>query len=249
MRLAGKVAIISGGARGMGAVEARLFARHGAKVAVGDVREEAGRELVAEIVADGGDAMFAALDVTSAEQWAGAVDAVVGAYGRLDALVNNAGIYHRANVEETSGGDWDRMLGINGKGVFLGTRAAVPAMRASGGGSVVNISSVAGIIGSATSTAYNASKGAVRLLTKSSAVQHAADGIRVNSVHPGPIETDMLDLVFPEDGMRELRAANIPMGRMGTPEDVAMGVLFLASDESSYMTGSELVIDGGFTAT
>ena len=249
MRLAGKVAIISGGARGMGAVEARLFARHGAKVAVGDVREGVGRELVAEIVADGGEAMFVALDVTSAEQWAGAVDAVMGAYGRLDALVNNAGIYHRANVEETSGGDWDRMLGINGKGVFLGTRAAVPAMRASGGGSVVNISSVAGIIGSATSTAYNASKGAVRLLTKSSAVQHAADGIRVNSVHPGPIETDMLDLVFPEDGMRELRAANIPMGRMGTPEDVAMGVLFLASDESSYMTGSELVIDGGFTAT
>ncbi len=249
MRLAGKVAIISGGARGMGAVEARLFAQEGAKVAVADIREEAGQTLAAEIRAQGGDAMFVPLDVTSEAQWESAVDAVMTAYGRLDILVNNAGIYQRANVEQTTGDDWDRMLGINGRGVFLGTKAAIPAMRASGGGSIVNISSVAGIIGSAMSTAYNASKGAVRLLTKSTAVQYAADKIRINSVHPGPIETDMLDLVFPEEGMREQRTVNIPMGRMGMPDDVAKGVLFLASDEASYMTGSELVIDGGFTAT
>lgn len=249
MRLAGRVALISGGARGMGAVEARLFVSQGAKAGIADVLEDEGRRLADEIAADGGEALFVRLDVNCEQQWAEAVDAVVSAYGRLDVLVNNAGIYQRANVEETSSADWDRMLNINGRGVFLGTKAVIPAMRAAGGGSIVNISSIAGIIGSAGSTAYNASKGAVRLLTKSTAVQYAAENIRINSVHPGPIETDMLDLVFPDEGMREARAVNIPMGRMGRAEDVANGVLFLASDESSYMTGSELVIDGGFTAT
>ena len=249
MRLANKVALISGGARGMGAVEARLFTQEGAKVCIADILEEQGRALAAEIADAGGEAMFVRLDVNSEREWTEAVDAVVSAYGRLDILVNNAGIYQRANVEETSSADWDRMLSINGRGVFIGTKAAIPAMRAAGGGSIVNISSVAGIIGSAGATAYNASKGAVRLLTKSTAVQHAAENIRANSVHPGPIETDMLDLVFPEEGMREARALNIPLRRMGRAEDVAKGVLFLASDESSYMTGSELVIDGGFTAT
>ncbi len=249
MRLEGKVALISGGARGMGAVEARLFVSEGAKVAIADIREEEGRALEAEIREAGGEAMFISLDVTDEAQWSDAVDAVMTAYGRLDILVNNAGIFQRANVEETSAEDWDRMLDINGKGVFLGTKAAVPAMREGGGGSIVNISSVAGIIGSVGATAYNASKGAVRLLTKSTAIQYAAENIRVNSVHPGPIETDMLDLVFPEEGMREERATNIPIPRMGTPDDVAYGVLFLASDAASYMTGSELVIDGGVTAT
>ena len=230
-------------------MESRLFISQGAKVGIADILEDEGRRLVGEIAAGGGEAMFVPLDVNNEQQWAEAVDAVVSAYGGLHILVNKAGIYQRANVEETSSADWDRMLAINGRGVFLGTKAVIPAMRASGGGSIVNISSVAGIIGSAGSTAYNASKGAVRLLTKSTAVQYARENIRVNSVHPGPIETDMLDLVFPEDGMREARAVNIPMGRMGSAEDVANGVLFLASDESSYMTGSELVIDGGFTAT
>ena len=249
MRLANKVALISGGARGMGAVEARLFTQESAKVCIADIREDQVRALSSEIADAGGEAMFVRLDVNSEREWTEAVDAAVSAYGRLDILVNNAGIYQRANVEETSAADWDRMLSINGRGVFIGTKAAIPAMRAAGGGSIVNISSVAGIIGSAGATAYNASKGAVRLLTKSTAVQHAAENIRANSVHPGPIETDMLDLVFPEDGMREARALNIPLGRMGRAEDVAKGALFLASDESSYMTGSELVIDGGFTAT
>ena len=217
MRLANKVALISGGARGMGAVEARLFTQEGAKVCIADILEEQGRALAAEIADAGGEAMFVRLDVNSEREWTEAVDAVVSAYGRLDILVNNAGIFQRANVEETSSADWDRMLSINGRGVFIGTKAAIPAMRAGGGGSIVNISSVAGIIGSAGATAYNASKGAVRLLTKSTAVQHAAENIRANSVHPGPIETDMLDLVFPEDGMREARALNIPLGVWAEP--------------------------------
>ncbi len=247
MRLAGKVAIISGGARGLGAAEARLFASEGAKVGIGDIREEEGRALEAEIRESGGDAMFVRLDVTDEREWANAVDAVMTAYGRLDILVNNAGILEHGLVEDTSAESWDRTMDVNGRGVFLGTRAVIPAMRESGGGSIVNISSVAGLVGGFM-TAYNASKGAVRLLTKSTAVQYAAEGIRVNSVHPGPTDTDMLDVFFREEGARERRAADTPIPRLGEPEDIAYGVLFLASDESSYMTGSELVIDGGNTA-
>ena len=247
MRLEGKVAIISGGARGLGAAEARLFASEGAKVGIGDLREEEGRALEAEIRESGGEAMFVNLDVTDEQQWSDAVDAVMTAYGRLDILVNNAGIFEHGLVEETSAESWDRTMAINGKGVFLGTRTAIPAMRESGGGSIVNISSVAGLIGGL-STAYNSSKGAVRLLTKSTAVQYAAEGIRVNSVHPGPTDTDMLNVFFREEGAREERAANTPIPRIGEPEDVAYGVLFLASDAASYMTGSELVIDGGNSA-
>ena len=247
MRLEGKVAIISGGARGLGAAEARLFASEGAKVGIGDIREEEGRGLEAEIRGAGGEAMFLRLDVTDEGQWSDAVDAVMTAYGRLDILVNNAGILEHGTVEETSAESWDRTMDVNSRGVFLGTRAVIPAMRESGGGSIVNISSVAGLIGGLM-TAYNASKGAVRLLTKSTAVQYAAENIRVNSVHPGPTETDMLDVFFREEGAREARAADTPIPRLGKPEDIAYGVLFLASDESSYMTGAELVIDGGNVA-
>ena len=247
MRLEGKVAIISGGARGLGAAEARLFASEGAKVGIGDIREEEGRALEAEIRGTGGEAMFVRLDVTDEGQWSDAVDAVMTAYGRLDILVNNAGILEHGTVEETSAESWDRTMDVNSRGVFLGTKAAIPAMRESGGGSIVNISSVAGLIGGLM-TAYNASKGAVRLLTKSTAVQYAAENIRVNSVHPGPTDTDMLDVFFREEGAREARAADTPIPRLGKPEDIAYGVLFLASDESSYMTGAELVIDGGNVA-
>ena len=247
MRLVGKVAIISDGARGLGAAEARLFASEGAKVGIGDIREEEGRALEAEIRGAGGEAMFLRLDVTDEGQWSDAVDAVMTAYGRLDILVNNAGILEHGTVEETSAESWDRTMDVNSRGVFLGTRAVIPAMRESGGGSIVNISSVAGLIGGLM-TAYNASKGAVRLLTKSTAVQYAAENIRVNSVHPGPTETDMLDAFFREEGAREARAADTPIPRLGKPEDIAYGVLFLASDESSYMTGAELVIDGGNVA-
>ncbi len=248
MRLNGKVALISGGARGMGAAEARLFAAEGARVVIGDVLQTEGQQVEAEIAESGGEAVFVTLDVTSSEDWKRAVDTAVERFGKLDILVNNAGIWDRGNVEEQTEEGWDRVMDINGKGVFLGTKAAIPAMRDAGGGSIVNISSVAGIIGSAGSTAYNASKGAVRLLTKGTAVQYAKEGIRCNSVHPGPIETQMLKEVYRDDTTREQRLTSIPLGRMGQMEDVALGVLFLASDEASYMTGSELVIDGGYTA-
>ncbi len=248
MRLEGKVALISGGARGMGAAEARIFAAEGASVVIGDILEEEGNRVEAEIAESGGEAVFLTLDVTSEEDWQAAVDTAVERFGKLDILVNNAGIWDRGKVEEQSSESWDRVMEVNSKGVFLGTKAAIPAMREAGGGSIVNISSVAGLIGSARSTAYNASKGAVRLLTKGTAIQYAAEGIRCNSVHPGPIETQMLAEVYPDDDMREERLTAIPLGRLGQMEDVANGVLFLASDEASYMTGSELVIDGGYTA-
>ena len=248
MRLEGKVALISGGARGMGAAEARFFAREGARVAVGDLLEEEGARLESEIAEAGGDCIFIRLDVTSEESWANAVELTVSRYGRLDVLVNNAGVYQKARVEDTTLEGWDRVMAINAAGPFLGTKAAVPAMRDSGGGSIVNISSTAGLVGSLHSTAYTASKGAVRLLTKATAVQYAGEGIRANSVHPGPIDTDMLAAVYSDPEERRLRVSRIPMGREGTVEEVAYGVLFLASDESSFMTGSELVIDGGATA-
>ncbi len=233
----------------MGAVEARLFVKEGAKVAIADVLQDEGNKLEADITDAGGEAFFVNLDVTSEDAWNRAIADVVAKFGRLDILVNNAGIYRRGLVEDTTEQEWDTVLDVNAKGVFLGTKFAIPAMRASGGGSIVNISSVAGIIGSKQSTAYNASKGAVRLLTKTTAIQYAQEGIRANSVHPGPIGTQMLDQVFPDQEMKENRMSEIPIGRMGTVDDVAYGVLFLASDESSYMTGSELVIDGGFTAS
>ncbi len=248
MRLEGKVALISGGARGMGAAEARLFASEGAKVVIGDLLEDEGQQVEAEIAEAGGEAVFVKLDVTSEEDWDGAVSTAVDRFGKLDILVNNAGIYHGGTVEEESGEEWDRVMGINGKGVFLGTKASIAAMRDAGGGSIVNISSVAGLIGSRGATAYNASKGAVRILAKSTAVQYAREGIRCNSVHPGPIETPMLDLVYPDASTRSERESAIPLGRLGRMDDVAKGVLFLASDEASFMTGSELVIDGGYTA-
>ena len=247
MRLKNKVALISGAARGLGAAEARLFAREGAKVGIADIREQEACELEAEIRESGADALYIRLDVTDERQWANAVQEMMIVYGRLDILVNNAGIFEHGLVEETTAESWDRMLDINGRGVFLGTKAVIPAMRESGGGSIVNISSVAGLVGGP-NTAYNASKGAVRLLTKSTAIQYAAENIRVNSVHPGPTDTDMLNVFFREEGAREQRAANTPIPRLGEPDDVAHGVLFLASDASSYMTGSELVIDGGISA-
>ena len=249
MRLEGKVALISGGARGQGAVEAKLFASEGAgSVVIGDILDDAGRQVEAEIAESGGNATYVHLDVTSESQWNDAVSAAVERYGKLDILVNNAGILIRAGVEDTTGEDWDRIMDINGKGVFLGTKAAIPAMREAGGGSIINISSIAGMQGSPGASAYSATKGAVRILTKSTAVQYAKEGIRCNSVHPGLIYTDMTrDTLDTPEGEREWRS-RVPMGHIGVAEDVAKGVLFLASDESSYMTGSELVIDGGITA-
>ncbi len=248
MRLDNKVALISGGARGMGAVEARLFAQEGCKVVIGDVLEDEGRRTEAEINEAGGECVFVRLDVTSEESWQSAVSEAVDRFGKLDILINNAGIYRTNNVTETSAEEWDQVMDINAKGVFLGTKAAIPAMRDNGSGSIVNISSVAGLVGNQMSSAYTASKGAVRLLTKSTAIQYARDSIRCNSVHPGTIVTDMTAGLLANDDYREDRINRTPLGRLGTAEDVALGVLFLSSDEASFMTGSELVIDGGRTA-
>ena len=248
MRLENKAALISGGARGMGAVEARLFAKEGAKVVIGDVLEEDGRRVEAEINESGGECVFVRLDVTDETSWNDAVNQVVSRFGKLDILVNNAGIYRTHNVVDTSVEEWDQVMDINAKGVFLGAKAAIPEMRKAGGGSIINISSVAGLIGNHFSSAYTASKGAVRLFTKSTAIQYARDGIRSNSVHPGTIETQMTAEMLSSPDYRQDRIDRTPLGRLGTPEDVAYGVLFLASDESSFMTGAELVIDGGRTA-
>ena len=249
MRLEGKVALISGGARGQGAVEARMFAREGAKVVFGDLLDDQGRMVEAEILEMGGEATYVHLDVTSESDWAAAVATAVSRYGKLDVLVNNAGITIRKSVEDTTVEDWDRIMDINAKGVFLGTKHAIPAMRDAGGGSIVNISSIAGIVGSATTgSSYSATKGAVRLLTKSTAIQYASEGIRCNSVHPGLLETPMTEGILADPENREFRTSRIPLGRVGTSEDVAYGVLYLSSDEASFVTGSELVIDGGTTA-
>jgi NAD(P)-dependent dehydrogenase (short-subunit alcohol dehydrogenase family) len=248
-RLAGKVALISGGARGQGAAEAKLFVQEGAKVVFGDILDEQGKRVEEEIHAQGGDAIYVHLDVTRAQDWQRAVQTAESQYGRLNILVNNAGIAIRGTIEETSEEDWDRLMAINLKGVFLGTKYAIPAMRRAGGGSIINISSGAGIAPAPdTSAAYAATKGGVRLFTKATAVQHAKEHIRCNSVHPGPIDTPMVR--GPETDPARLAALQerVPMGRLGSAEEVAYGVLYLASDEASFVTGSELVIDGGRTA-
>ena len=245
MRLEGKVAFISGGARGMGAAEARLFAKEGAKVVMGDVLEAEGKQVEAEINETGGEALFISMDVAKEDDWQRAIDATVARFGKLNVLVNNAGIVNRSSLEETSEETWDRVMDVNAKGVFLGTKMVIPEMRKAGGGSIINISSISGMV-SVGYPAYNASKGAVRVFTKNVAVEYARENIRVNSIHPGAIWTPMS--LYHTTRTREERARTIPMGRVGEPKEVAYGVLFLASDESSYMTGSELVIDGGVTA-
>ena len=248
MRLEGKVAFISGGARGMGPAEARLFASEGAMVAIADVLEEEGRRVAAQIGESGGKAIFLPLDVTSESQWQDAIAATVTEFGKLDILVNNAGIGGHGNVENTTVEDWDLVMDINAKGVFLGTKAAIPEMRKAGGGSIINISSIYGMVGSVTSAAYHASKGAVRIFNKTTAIQYASENIRANSVHPGFVDSPMTRAHHDKPNIHEERVAKMPLGRMGLPEDIAAGILYLASDESSFVTGAELVIDGGMTA-
>ena len=252
-RLDGKVALISGGARGMGASEARLFSQEGAKVVIGDVLDDLGSMVEAEIREQGAEAAYVHLDVTKEEDWQKAVETAESQYGKLDILVNNAGVSVPSPtfipLDVTTVEDWDRVMDVNAKGVFLGTKYAIPAMRRAGGGSIVNISSIAGILGSWTrSYAYSSSKGAVRVLTKVTAIQHAKDKIRANSVHPGAIETPLVQDAHSDPTVLEERVRGTPLGRIGSPEEVAYGVLYLASDEASYVTGAELVIDGGITA-
>lgn len=249
-RLDGKVALITGAASGMGASMARIFAREGAKVAVCDLLEDEGRAVVAEIAAAGGTARFLRLDVSDEAQWEATVAAVLGEWGRLDVLVNNAGISGSAANDLYDTALWDRIMAVNARGAFLGVKHGVAAMRRTGGGSIINISSISGVVGQERiHCAYNASKAAVRLLTKAVAVQEGSAGIRVNSIHPGlmpPMRTSgaTADPVF-----RAKMMQHVPMGRPGRVEEVAYAALFLASDESSYMTGTELHVDGGYLAS
>jgi len=249
-KLDGKVALISGGARGQGAAEAETFAREGAKVVFGDILDTEGQKVEAAIRATGADATYVHLDVTSEADWQRAVQTATGRHGRLNILINNAAIViPRVPIEDRTAAEWDQVMAVNAKGVFLGTKYAIPAMRRAGGGSIVNISSVAGIGQSLhQEPAYAASKGAIRIFTKVTASQHAVDKIRCNSVHPGPVDTEMFHSAFRDPEAMARRLQRIPLQRMGTVAEIVSAVLYLASDDSSYMTGSELVIDGGALA-
>ena len=248
MRLEGKVALITGGAHGMGAEECRLFAREGAKVVIADVLEEDGRQVEAEITEAGGEAMFVLLNVSDEANWESAVHQIVARFGKLDVLVNNAGVTGSGEPNYASSETWERLMEVNAKGAFLGINCAIPEMLKAGGGSIVNISSISGMVGQEyTHPAYNASKGAVRSLTKATAVQHAKSNIRINSVHPGVLPP-MLNSSERRAQFQDDMVKAVPMGREGLPIEVAYAVLFLASDEASYITGTELMVDGGFTA-
>jgi NAD(P)-dependent dehydrogenase (short-subunit alcohol dehydrogenase family) len=247
-RLAGKVALISGAARGQGAAEARLFAAEGAKVILGDILDAEGRQVADAInaAADDRRALCVHLDVTRADHWESAVGVAEREFGGLDILVNNAGVLGMGGVEDTTEEEWDRIVSINQKGVWLGMKAAIRAMRRRGGGSIVNISSILGQVGCGAATAYQGTKGAVRTMTKTAAAQYALENVRVNSVHPSLIVSPMTE-PLPREVWDQLETAH-PMKRAGRPEEVAYGVLFLASDEASFITGAELTIDGGYTA-
>lgn len=257
-RLAGRVALVSGGASGIGKASAMRLAEEGAKVVVADIDAELGQQTVSAIQENAGTATFMQLDVTSESQWQECVAATVDVYGGLNILVNNAGIAVGGSILTMTLEDWQRQQAINLDGVFLGVKYAIPAMIESGNGSVINISSVAGIKGSANLAAYNATKGGVRLFTKGVARECSASRwpVRVNSVHPGVIETPIWDKMNPElldTGMNTMDLESmaeqvVPTGQLGKPLDIANGVVFLASDESSYMTGTELIIDGGLCA-
>jgi NAD(P)-dependent dehydrogenase (short-subunit alcohol dehydrogenase family) len=246
-RMASKVALISGAARGLGASEAELFAGHGAKVVIGDILDDLGEAVVRQIHGRGGEAIYVNLDVTDESAWDQAVNLAETTFGRLDVLVNNAGIPLRKTLEQTSLAEWNHVFDVNVTGAFLGTKAAVPALRRAGGGSIINTSSTSGIIAT-TGAAYGSSKGAVRLLTKSTALLYAKEGIRCNSVHPGPLDTEVNRESQQNAAAWAERLRAVPMGRIAQPIEIAYGVLYLASDEASYVTGSELIIDGGSTA-
>jgi len=247
-RLENKVAIITGAAGGMGKADAILFAQEGAKVVITDMQEEKVKEVAQEIVNNGGEAIALKQDVSSEEDWIKVVGAAMERFGKIDVLVNNAGVSNATPMLEMTVEAFERTMSINVTSVFLGQKHVIPKMIENGGGSIVNISSIAGLRGSSGSGPYTASKGAVRLLTKATAVDFAKQNIRCNSIHPGFIETPMTEGFFADERMTGWFLSQTPMPRLGKAEDIAKAVLFLASDESSYITGAELPVDGGVTA-
>lgn len=249
-RLENKVAIITGSAGGLGAAEAILFAQEGAKLLITDIQERGLREVSNQIIANGGTVNYLTHNVTSEQDWNEVVNKTLELYGKIDILVNNAGITGNimSSLEETSVEEFKKVMEINMLSQFIGIKAVVPHMKKNKGGSIINISSIAGIVGSAKATAYTASKGAVRSFTKGVAAEFAHDNIRVNSVHPGYVATPMTKGLQNAEEFKKMAIGITPLGREAVPDEIALGVLFLASDESSYMTGSEMVIDGGNTA-
>ena len=249
-KLDGRVAILSGGAGGIAFEEARLFLQEGAKVLLGDIRDELGRKAEAELAETGGDVSYHRLDVTSEDDWGSIVGLAESRYGKLDILVNNAGITIPKPLEETTADDWDRTMDVNAKGVFLGTKYVVEAMKRAGGGAIVNISSGAALGGTSHFIgSYGPSKAAVQNFTKITALKYAPDKIRCNAIFPGPVDTPILWWSIgdsPES--RQQFVESVPLGRVGHPQDIAKGVLFLASDDAEWITGSDLVIDGGSRA-
>jgi len=249
MRLENKVAIVSGAASGMGAATARRFAREGAKVVIADMLEQEGRAVADSITAAGGNSVFMPLNVTDEPAWNKVVDETVRLFGKLDILVNNAGISGSATNDLLDSGLWERLMAVNSTGVFLGTAAAVRQMQRNGGGSIVNLSSISGVTGqSMVHMGYNASKGAVRIMTKSTAVQFGKDRIRCNSVHPGLMPPMRTSGATADPAVRAKMLKSVPLGRTGEVDEVANAILFLASDEASYITGAELYVDGGYLA-
>ena len=261
-RLPGKIAIVTGGASGIGAETARIFALHGAKVVLCDMQDDLGRTVAHEITDAGGVADYRTLDVCNEDQWIALAADVEKKYGKIDILCNIAGISGRPAgmtiqasgvmtgmaLHEQTLESWNRIMEVNATGVFLGTKSVIPAMRRAGGGSIVNISSICGIVGSFANAAYHASKGAVRIFSKSAALQYASEQIRVNSVHPGFVDTPMARPGLLGNTSGKARMDATPLGRFGKPSDIALGCLYLASDDAAWVTGSELVIDGGMTA-
>jgi NAD(P)-dependent dehydrogenase (short-subunit alcohol dehydrogenase family) len=264
--LDGKVALISGAARGIGGETARLMAQAGAKLVIGDVLDDRGQAMLATIRSAGGQAEYVHLDVTKEQDWTAAVDHALGQFGKLDILVNNAGVFIGKGIEEISLDEWNRLVGVNMTGVFLGTRLAAPALREAAkssehGSAIVNLASIAGIVGSQLDPLYSMTKGGVTLFTKSAALEFARKGyrIRVNSIHPGVIQTDMGEQTFVARSqrfgindtaqVRQTVTETVPWGRLGVPMDIAKGIVFLASDDAGYMNGAGLVVDGGVTAT
>ena len=264
-RLDGKVALLSGAARGIGGETAKLMAAAGASVVIGDLLDAQGEATVAEIRKAGGQAEYLHLDVTSEADWHAAIARATGHFGKLDILVNNAGVFTGLSIEEATLADWQKLVAVNMTGVFLGTKLCAPALRDAAKGSphgsaIVNLASIAGLVGSALDPLYSMTKGGVTLFTKSTAIEFGRKGyrIRVNSIHPGVIQTEMGEQTFVARARRtgsndlgparDLVTSSIPWGRLGVPDDIAKGILFLASDDAAYMNGAGLVVDGGFTA-